>query len=67
MYLTHVNKNNLCALQGLATGVMGQVQGIIPGMKKEEEVPDPAAMGQEGQEVYQDQQYYDQVIFPTGY
>lgn len=45
---------------GLATGVMGQVQGIIPGMKKEEEVPDPAAMGQEGQEVYQDQQYYDQ-------
>jgi hypothetical protein len=39
---------------------MGQVQGIIPGMKKEEEVPDPAAMGQEGQEVYQDQQYYDQ-------
>ena len=54
-------------MQGLATGVMGQVQGIIPGMKKEEEVPDPAAMGQEGQEVYQDQQYYDQVIFPTGY
>ena len=49
-------------LQGLATGVMGQVQGIIPGMKKEEEVPDPAAM-QQGEEVYQDQQYYDQVIF----
>jgi hypothetical protein len=44
---------------GLATGVMGQVQGIIPGMKKEEEVPDPAAM-QQGEEVYQDQQYYDQ-------
>ncbi len=54
-------------MQGLATGVMGQVQGIIPGMKKEKEVPDPAAMGQKGQEVYQDQQYYDQVIFPTGY
>ena len=52
-------------LQGLATGVMGQVQGIIPGMKKEEEVPDPAAM-QQGEEVYQDQQYYDQVIFLTG-
>ena len=26
----------------MAGGVMGQVQGLIPGMKREEDVPDPA-------------------------
>ena len=29
--------------QTMAGGVMGQVQGLIPGMKREEDVPDPAA------------------------
>ena len=28
--------------QSMAGGVMGQVQGLIPGMKREEDVPDPA-------------------------
>lgn len=35
-------------MQSMAGGVMGQVQGLIPGMKKEEEVPDPAQV-QEGE------------------
>jgi len=48
---------------GLAGGLMSQVQGVVPGMRKEEEVPEP--MPQEG-EVYQEyqegqyQEYQDQ-------
>jgi len=36
--------------------VMSQVQGIIPGMRREEEVPDPAPPQEEYQE-YQEEQY----------
>ena len=35
----------------MAGGMMSQVQGIIPGMRKEEEVPDPVP-----QEEYQEYQ-----------
>ena len=35
----------------MAGGVMGQVQGLIPGMRREEEVPDPVP-----QEEYQEYQ-----------
>jgi len=46
----------------MAGGVMGQVQGLIPGMKREEEVPDPAPQEGEYQEyaedgTYQEEQY----------
>ena len=34
----------------MAGGVMSQVQGIIPGMRREEEVPDPAPPQEEYQE-----------------
>lgn len=34
----------------MAGGVMSQVQGIIPGMRREEEVPDPAQPQEEYQE-----------------
>ena len=34
----------------MAGGMMGQVQGLIPGMKREEEVPDPAPVEGEYQE-----------------
>lgn len=54
----------------MAGGVMGQVQGLIPGMKKEEEVPDPAqvqegeyqeyAEGGQYEEQYQEEQYQEQ-------
>jgi len=40
----------------MAGGVMSQVQGIIPGMRREEEVPDPAPPQEEYQE-YQEEQY----------
>lgn len=43
-------------LQSMAGGVMSQVQGIIPGMRREEEVPDPAQPQEEYQE-YQEEQY----------
>jgi hypothetical protein len=43
-------------LQSMAGGVMSQVQGIIPGMRRgEEEVPDPAP-----QEEYQEYQVIHQ-------
>eukprot|EP00088_Acartia_fossae_P063757 TRINITY_DN7800_c0_g1_i4.p1 TRINITY_DN7800_c0_g1~~TRINITY_DN7800_c0_g1_i4.p1 ORF type:complete len:220 (-),score=96.42 TRINITY_DN7800_c0_g1_i4:2658-3317(-) len=50
---------NLGQVGGLATGVMGQVQGIIPGMKREEEVPEPMPQEEVYQE-YQDQQYTEE-------
>jgi len=43
--------------QAMAGGVMGQVQGIIPGMRKEEEVPEPAPPQEEYQEYQEEQQY----------
>ena len=36
--------------QSMAGGVISQVQGIIPGMRREEEVPDPAQPQEEYQE-----------------
>lgn len=47
---------NLGNVQSMAGGVMSQVQGIIPGMRREEEVPDPAQPQEEYQE-YQEEQY----------
>jgi hypothetical protein len=45
---------------GMATGLMGQVQGVIPGMRREEEVPEPAAQGEEAYQEYQEDPYQDQ-------
>merc|ERR1719508_174719 len=42
----------------MAGGVMGQVQGIIPGMRKEEEVPEPAPPQEEYQEFQEEEQQY---------
>merc|ERR1712013_452734 len=43
----------------MAGGVMGQVQGLIPGMKREEDVPDPAAPAEgEYQEYAEDPNQY---------
>lgn len=46
-------------VQSMAGGVMSQVQGIIPGMRRggEEEVPDPAP--QEEYQEYQEEQYQE--------
>merc|ERR1719186_85733 len=49
-----INTGNI---QAMAGGVMGQVQGIIPGMRKEEEVPEPAPPQEEYQEYQEEQQY----------
>merc|ERR1719264_684860 len=47
--------------ESMAGGVMGQVSGLIPGMKKEEEVPDPAAPAKgEYAEYTEEQQYAEQ-------
>jgi len=46
-------------LQTMAGGVMGQVQGLIPGMKREEDVPDPAPPAEgEYQEYAEDPNQY---------
>lgn len=42
----------------MAGGVMGQVSGLIPGMKKEEEVPDPAAPAEGEYAEYTEEQQY---------
>jgi hypothetical protein len=49
-------------LQSMAGGVMSQVQGIIPGMRRggEEEVPDPAP--QEEYQEYQVMKYQIQYL-----
>jgi len=44
----------------MAGGVMGQVQGLIPGMKKEEEVPDPAQVQEGEYQEYAEEQYQEQ-------
>jgi len=55
-------------LQSMAGGVMGQVSGLIPGMKKEEEVPDPAAPAEgEYAEYTEEQQYAEQGYEEQGY
>lgn len=50
------NVQAMGAATSMAGGVMSQVQGIIPGMRREEEVPDPAPQQEEYQE-YQEEQY----------
>lgn len=49
-------QDSVLSMYSMAGGVMSQVQGIIPGMRKEEEVPDPAVPQEEYQE-YQEEQY----------
>jgi len=50
---------NLQGIGTMAGGVMGQVQGLIPGMKREEDVPDPAAPAEgEYQEYAEDPNQY---------
>merc|ERR1712123_32120 len=45
----------------MAGGVMGQVQGLIPGMKREEDVPDPAPPAEgEYQEYAEDPNQYQE-------
>lgn len=51
-----INLGNVQAMGSMAGGMMSQVQGIIPGMRREEEVPDPAPPQEEYQE-YQEEQY----------
>lgn len=56
---------NLQGMTGMVGGVMGNVQGLIPGMKREEEVPDPAVPAEgeyaEGQYAeYTEEQYAEQ-------
>jgi len=46
---------NMGQVSNMAGGMMSQVQGIIPGMRKEEEVPDPVP--QEEYQEYQEEQY----------
>jgi len=59
---------NLGNVQSMAGGVMGQVSGLIPGMKKEEEVPDPAAPAEgEYAEYTEEQQYAEQGYEEQGY
>merc|ERR1719499_1501001 len=59
---------NLQGMTSMAGGVMGQVSGLIPGMKKEEEVPDPAAPAEgEYAEYTEEQQYAEQGYEEQGY
>jgi len=50
-----LNMGQVSAMGNMAGGMMSQVQGIIPGMRKEEEVPDPVP--QEEYQEYQEEQY----------
>merc|ERR1719290_899159 len=54
-----INTGNIQGIGAMAGGVMGQVQGIIPGMRKEEEVPDPAPQ-EEYQEYQEEEQQYQE-------
>jgi len=51
---------NIGNVQSMAGGVMGQVQGLIPGMRREEEVPDPAPAQDEYQEYAEEGQQYQE-------
>merc|ERR1712126_18304 len=48
---------NLGNVQSMAGGVIGQVQGLIPGMKREEDVPDPAPRAEGEYAEYTEEQY----------
>jgi len=52
------NIGELGDVTNMAGGMMSQVTGMIPGMKKEEEVPDVAPQEGEYQEYTEEQQYY---------
>merc|ERR1719458_2428772 len=63
-----INLGNVQGMTSMAGGVMGQVSGLIPGMKKEEEVPDPAAPAEgEYAEYTEEQQYAEQGYEEQGY
>jgi len=47
--------------------VMGQVQGLIPGMKREEDVPDPAPPAEGEYAEYTEEQYAEQGYAEQGY
>merc|ERR1719213_17128 len=54
-----LNLGNVQGVGNMAGGMMSQVTGLIPGMKREEEVPDVAPQEGEYQEYTEDQgQYY---------
>jgi len=53
--------------ESMAGGVMGQVSGLIPGMKKEEEVPDPAAPAEGEYAEYTEEQQYAEQGYEQGY
>jgi len=46
---------------------MGQVQGLIPGMKREEDVPDPAPPAEGEYAEYTEEQYAEQGYAEQGY
>jgi len=58
---------NLQGMTSMAGGVMGQVSGLIPGMKKEEEVPDPAAPAEGEYAEYTEEQQYAEQGYEQGY
>lgn len=51
---------NLQGMTSMAGGVMGQVQGLIPGMKREEDVPDPAPPAEGEYAEYTEEQYAEE-------
>eukprot|EP00090_Calanus_glacialis_P009402 TRINITY_DN1776_c0_g1_i2.p1 TRINITY_DN1776_c0_g1~~TRINITY_DN1776_c0_g1_i2.p1 ORF type:complete len:215 (+),score=61.25 TRINITY_DN1776_c0_g1_i2:194-838(+) len=56
-----INLGNVQGIGSMAGGVMGQVQGLIPGMKREEDVPDPAPPAEgEYQEYAEDPNQYQE-------
>jgi len=56
-----INLGNVQGIGTMAGGVMGQVQGLIPGMKREEDVPDPAPPAEgEYQEYAEDPNQYQE-------
>jgi len=54
------NLQGMTAPMSMAGGVMGQVQGLIPGMKREEDVPDPAPPAEGEYAEYTEEQYAEQ-------
>ena len=49
-FISLLTSNTVFVVQGMAGGLMSQVTGMVPGMKKEEEVPDVAPQEGEYQE-----------------
>lgn len=56
----NINLGNVQGMTSMAGGVMGQVQGLIPGMKREEDVPDPAPPAEGEYAEYTEEQYAEQ-------